>query len=154
MADKTKVDLGGGGGVDEAKAGAPQAAAGSDQELAIGTAGAEPVVHRDVATESEGDDATDPKVMTTSRFAKKHPTLQDKNLAKPNSPCFDYDPKSGKPRLQPGEAVVAEATKEGVHVLVTNHGRKIFCCKLDKYEAAFGALVNRPLFERFFPDAK
>jgi hypothetical protein len=152
MADKNKADLGGGGGVDEAKAGAPLA--GGDQELAIGTAGAEPVVHRDVETESDGDDAPDPKVMTTSRFAKKHPTLQDPTLTKPNSPCFDYDPKNGKPRLQPTEVVVAEATKEGVHVVVTNHGRKIFCCKLDKYEAAFGVLVNRPLFERFFPDAK
>jgi hypothetical protein len=151
MADKASKageQTGGGGTGIEAPSGAP-AVAGQDESVAIGSAGADPV-----APDDQDDEPVDPKVMTTSRFAKKHPTLHDPNLAKPNSPAFDYDRKSGKPRLADGETVIAEATKHGVQIAVTNHGRKIFCCTLDKYEAAFGQLPNRKLYERFFPDAK
>ncbi len=154
MADKASKageQTGGGGtGIEGAAPAGPAEAAGQADEVTIGSSGADPVGQAD----DDEADQIDPKVMSTSRFAKKHPTLQDPNLTKPNSPAFDFDRKSGKPRLAAGETVIAEAKKHGISIAVTNHGRKIFSCSLDQYEAAFGQLPNRKLYERFFPDAK
>jgi hypothetical protein len=93
-------------------------------------------------------------IMSARRFAKQgeHQTLADPNLAKPNNPCFDFDAKS-EPILAAGEKILADVTRDGIRVVVTNHGRKIFCCSLDQFEAKHGKLPNRPLFEKYFPNA-
>ena len=71
---------------------------------------------------------------------------------KPNVPCFDYDEK-GKPVLLDGEDVVAKSEKEGVTILGTNRGRRIFMCSLDEFEAKFTVLNDRKLYELHYPVA-
>lgn len=64
------------------------------------------------------------------------------DAGKPKSPSFDYNSDTMAPNLLPSEYVVRQMDRQGVHVYMTNIGRKIFCCTLDEYETLFrGGLI-------------
>lgn len=74
--------------------------------------------------------------------------------AAPNSPSFDFDPKSMQPNLRDGEQILALSNKYGFEVFVTTYGRKIFACSFDEYCAKIGPLpYDRTWLAGFFPQA-
>ena len=86
--------------------------------------------------------------------------LRDSDVAKlhetatcPNVPSFDFNPNTGAPNLREGEKVLSAKIKEGVPVYVTDHGRAIYVCDFDTYEASFSALIKKLVFQNFFPHA-
>jgi hypothetical protein len=83
---------------------------------------------------------------------RPHPLPRGARL--PNIPCFDYDPKSKKPKLKNGEEIIAEREYAYGAVYVTNHGRKIFACSLEDYEEHVGPLTpNAEIFAKMYPHA-
>lgn len=73
----------------------------------------------------------------------------------PNSPCFDYNPETGKPNLRGDEEILVEKMKNNVRVVVTTSGRKIFCCSLPTFCDVFGPPpMPVDYYLKFFPWAK
>lgn len=57
-------------------------------------------------------------------------------------PCFAWTEVDGaKAPILNGEIVVDQAEREGITVLVTTGGRKIFLCTISEYEAVYGKLI-------------
>ncbi len=106
---------------------------------------------------SENPETPADEVQETPEPKKDEPVKQKYSInrpmrGKPNVPCFDYDEK-GKPVLLDGEEVVAESEKQGVKILGTNRGRRIFLCSLDEFEDKFTVLNDRKLYELHYPVA-
>ncbi len=72
-----------------------------------------------------------------------------KTVTLPNNPTFDT--KGGKPNLREGETVIAEGKRDGLQRFVTNHGRVIFPCGREKYEAVYGPLKPAAIWDKLYP---
>jgi len=91
--------------------------------------------------------------MATSTAPGRMKHAPAKSATCPNNPCFDYDPKTGKPNLMDGEKVVVETKKHGIPLFITSAGRKIYLCSIADYVAKIAPLVNERLWWRWYPHA-
>lgn len=119
-----------------------------------GPYGVETDVQKENTPETESSAITS---KTLGNVSVKDDTVPDGPLLgasqKPNTPCFDYDPKTMQPVLN-DEPILTEVEKKGVKIVLTGYGRQIYCCTLDDYEAKFGPLpVDRAVYEHFYPHA-
>jgi hypothetical protein len=73
---------------------------------------------------------------------------------KPNKPCFDYNPGTMKPNIDPEENILIETVKKGIHIYVTSHGRAIYCCSIEEFEEKFRKLIpDRNKWAAWYPHA-
>lgn len=90
---------------------------------------------------------------TQAPSAAAAPAVQTEAQPKP-LPCFDFDPETKQAILLPGEEILVLSDKYGFPTTITSHGRKVFSCSLDEYEAKVGPLVfARAVYEAAYPQA-
>jgi len=91
--------------------------------------------------------------MSTKAAPGRTPHAPAKHASCPNIPSFDYDTKTGKPNLLPGEKIIEETKVHGIPLFITDGGRKIYISTIEQYEDKIAPLAKRLLWYRWFPHA-
>lgn len=146
---KPNVATGGGGGVDETKS------APTIDQPTPPPADQAPISPDQIPTGDAPPPVVDPGTVTLGSVATGSGETVEVAAGIPSSPCFDYNPETGKPNLRGDETMLSEKIRNGVRVVVTTSGRKIFCCSLPKFCEAFGPPpMPVDYYLKFFPWAK